>query len=340
MRSRLKKLKRSGLNLQRSKSAVASTMKNLSTISRRVLIGAAFSLSALSALAEKPIITPIIDCHVHLWDLERPEGLSWIKKDDKILYRNFLVKDHKPIAEANGVGGVVVVQAGQSLPDNQWNLDITAEHKDFYRGVVGNLSPVIGTDEFKPLFDKLSQDKRYVGYRLSGRPEGKFTEEFFRDLKLTAKAGKTVDILLGGYSLADALEIAQRVPELKIIVDHMGGIVLDGKPLDPEWVKSFRAVAEQKNVTCKVSALYGRFKTQPAPKDLAPYKEILDLSFECYGADRIIFGSDWPVTESTGDYASVLKLTRAYFDSKGEDVSAKLFYKNAARFYGVSELAP
>ncbi len=300
-----------------------------------ILTSAVFFLGGFSSFAE----SPIIDCHVHLWDLKRPEGLSWIKPENKILYRNFLINDHKPMAENHGVKGVIVVQAGQSLPDNQWNLDITAEHKNFYLGVVGNLSPVIGTDAFKPLFESLTKDRRYVGYRLSGRPEGKFTEAFFQDLKLTANSGKTVDILLGGYSLADALEISQLVPELKIIVDHMGGIVLDGKPLDPLWVKNFRAVANQKNVTCKVSALFGRFQNQPAPKEIGPYQEILDLCWECYGEDRIIFGSDWPVTEQTGDYAAVLKLTRSYFDNKGKEASAKLFHKNAARFYGVTELA-
>jgi predicted TIM-barrel fold metal-dependent hydrolase len=315
-------------------------MKFLSKSIRQIFYGVAFTLGSLTASAEEPIITPIIDCHVHLFTFERPEGLGWIKEDNKILYRDFLVKDHKPIAEANGVTGVVVVQAGQSLPDNQWNLDVTAEHKDLYRGVVGNLSLVIGTDEFKPLFEQLCKDKRYVGYRISGRPEGKLSDTFFRDLKLTAKEGRTLDILLGGFSLADAAEIAQRVPELKIIIDHMGGVQLNGEPLDPEWIKSFRAVAKHKNVTCKISALYGRVKKQPAPQDINFYKEVLDLSWECYGEDRIVYGSDWPVTRTSGDYASVLKLTRAYFDSKGKEVSAKLFYKNAARFYGVSELAP
>jgi len=312
----------------------------ISEVIRRLLFGVAVTLGSLPALAEKPGATPIIDCHVHLWTFERPEGLGWIKKENKTLYRDFLVEDHEPIAKANGVGGVVVVQAGQSIPDNQWNLDITADNKALYRGVVGNLSKVIGTDEFKPLFEKLCKDERYVGYRLSGRPSGALSEAFFRDLKLTAKEGRTVDVLLGGYSLADALEIARRVPELKIIIDHFGGVALNGKPLDPEWVKSFRAVAKHKNVTCKVSALYGRAKKQPAPRNIAFYQEVLDLAWECYGEDRLVYGSDWPVTRTSGDYASVLTLTRAYFDGKGQAASAKLFHKNAARFYGVSELAP
>lgn len=279
---------------------------------------------------------PVIDCHVHLFDIERKEGVTWIAEDDKVLRRSFLPEHHEPVAAANGVKGVVIVQAGQSLPDNQWNLDITAGNKALYRGIVGNLSLVIGTPEFKPLFEKLCEDPRYVGYRISGRIHEKLTEDFFRDLRLTAEKGKTVDFLLGAYSLAEVAEIAARVPELRIIVDHFGGVALDGKPLPAEWVESFRTVAKQPNVFCKVSALYGRFKEQPAPKELAPYTEVLDLAWENFGEDRLIFGSDWPVTERTGDYASVLKLTRAYFDAKGRGVSEKLFSKNAAAFYRVA----
>jgi L-fuconolactonase len=279
---------------------------------------------------------PVIDCHVHLFDIQRTEGVTWIAEDDKVLRRSFLPADHEPIAKANGVTGVVLVQAGQHLPDNQWNLDITASNRSLYLGVVGNLSLVIGTPEFKPLFEKLCEDPRYVGYRISGRTQEKMTDLFFEDLKLTASKGKSVDFLLGGYSLAEVAEIAAGVPELRIIVDHFGGVALDGKPLPAEWVESFRAVAKHPNVFCKVSALYGRFKEQPAPKELAPYKEVLDLAWENFGEDRLVFGSDWPVTERTGDYASVLKLTREYFDNKGRGVSEKLFSKNAAAFYRVA----
>ena len=281
---------------------------------------------------------PIIDCHVHLWDIARPAGLGWIKKENKVLYRSFLPKDHEPIAAANGVRGVVVVQAGQSLPDNQWNLDITAHNKTLYRGVVGNLSEVIGTPQFKPLFETLCKDPRYVGYRLSGRYQEPLKEAFFRDLQLTAERRKTVDFLVGGYRFADIAEIAKRVPDLRIILDHFGGVKLDGSPLDSKWVGELRAVAQQKNVYCKVSALYGRVEKQPAPQDIAFYSPVIDLVFDCFGEDRLVFGSDWPVTETTGDYASVVKLTRAYLDRKGRSVSEKVFHKNAASFYRVPAL--
>ena len=288
--------------------------------------------------AENAAETPVVDCHVHLWDTGRPEGIEWIPKDNKVLNRSFLPEHHAPIAQANGVRAVVIVQAGQSLPDNQWNLGITAHNKPLYRGIVGNLSKVIGTDEFQPLFEKLCQDERYVGYRLSGRYQETLTGAFFRDLQFTAEKGKTLDVLAGAYTLDDVAEIARRVPKLKIILDHFGNVQLNEQPLDPEWVGKMRAVAKFPNVFCKVSALYGRVKPQPAPREIAFYKPVLDLVFECFGEDRLVFGSDWPVSETSGDYASVLTLTKAYFDGKGRQVSDKLFHANAVRFYGIADV--
>lgn len=292
-------------------------------------------LAALSLSPTWAGDSELIDCHVHLWELSRPEGISWIKKEDPVLYRDFLPKTHEAVAKANGVVGVVLVQAGQSIPDNQWNLDITAHNRKLYRGLIGNLSPVIGTDDFKPLLTKLCEDPRYLGYRLSGRYQNDLSEAFYRDLALTAEMGKSVDVLVDKYSLKDVDAMARRVPKLRIILDHFGNIRLDGNTLDAQWVEDFRSVAKQPNVYCKVSALYGRVQKQPAPKDLAFYRPILDLAFDCFGEERLIFGSDWPVSETTGDYASVIALTRSYFDAKGPEVSDKLFHRNAVRFYAI-----
>lgn len=277
----------------------------------------------------------VIDTHVHLYDLSRPDGVTWIDKGIEKLYRNHLPADHEPVAEANGVTGVVLVQAGQSIPDNQWNLDVTAQNKALYRGVVGNLSRVIGTPEFAPLFAKLCEDPRYLGYRISGRYHAELDDAFYRDLELTAAAGKSVDFLVGDWSLKEVDAIAKRMPKLRIIIDHFGGVKLDDKPLDPAWIADFRAVAKNPNVYCKVSALYGRVSPQPAPQDNAFYTPILDLAFECFGEDRLVYGSDWPVTKTTGDYASVLRLTRSYFEPKGAEVCEKLFHRNAERFYAI-----
>ncbi|MAR09653.1 MAG: hypothetical protein CL681_06730 [Blastopirellula sp.] len=279
---------------------------------------------------------PVIDCHVHLWDTNRPE-MTWPRKEHVKLYRPFLPQTHAPICQANGVTGVVVVLSGQALVDNQWNLDVTANRSQLYRGVVGNLSKAIGTDEFKPLFSKLCRDKRYVGYRLSGRYQEGITDELIRDLRFTARMGRTVDFLIGGYSLDDVDTIAGRIPELKIIVDHLGGVQLDGGPHDPKWRQAFRKVARRPNVHCKLSALYGRFQKQPAPQDLDSYRPTIDLALQIFGSDRLIYGSDWPVTTLTGDYTSVINLTKAYFADKEPRLARKVFHDNAIRFYGIAD---
>ena len=312
---------------------------------RPVLVGAVMAMAlaylpaARTADRDPPAGFPIVDTHVHLWDIDRRDGLGWIAADDKVLNRSFLPSHHRRLAAAAGVRAVVVVQAGQSVADNRWNLDITAKDKDLYRGVVGNLSKVIGTDEFAPLFGKLCKDERYVGYRLSGRYQKALTDDFFRHLAQTAEAGRTVDLLVGanGYTLADAEEICRRVPKLKVILDHFGNVELTDRPQAAEWVKAFRAVAKQPNAFCKVSALYGRVKKQPAPKGLAFYRPILDLAVEAFGEDRLLFGSDWPVSEATADYAAAVALVKGYFADKGPAVSKKVLCLNAVTFYGIPE---
>jgi L-fuconolactonase len=119
------------------------------------------------------------------------------------------------------------------------------------------------------------------------------------------------------------------------MLDHFGGVKLSKEPLSAAWIESFRQAAKCPNVYCKVSALYGRFEQQPAPKELSAYQPILKLALESFGEDRIVFGSDWPVTRTTGDYASVLKLTHSFFDEQAPSAVEKLFSRNARAFYGL-----
>lgn len=296
-----------------------------------------FTVLILASSCQTNEEVPIIDCHVHLWDTRRPEGISWPRPEHKDLYRPYLPEHISAIAKSNGVKGIVAMQSGQTIGDNQWNLDII-EQDPLFKGVVGNLSKVIGTKEFKPLFLKLCENKKYLGYRLSGKYQDGLSDALIEDLKLTAKMGKSVDFLVGGYSFKDIAVLAEKVPDLRILMDHIGGIQLDGNPLDQKWVAEFKKMGRHKNVYCKVSALFGRFKKQPAPTDLKYYKEAIDLAVDTFGIDRLVYSSDWPVTELTGDYTSVVKLTKSYFMPMGHDAAYKVFYLNALKFYRVPGL--
>jgi len=294
------------------------------------------SLSFVSCQSDTEEV-PIVDCHVHLWDTRRLEGISWPRPEHKKIYRPYLPEHISPIAKANNVKGIVAMQSGQTTGDNQWNLDII-EKDPLFKGVIGNLSRVIATKEFEPLFKNLCNNKKYLGYRLSGKYKEGLSELLIRHLKLTAAKGKAVDFLVGGYSFKDIREIAKKIPDLRIMLDHFGGVSLNGKGLNPDWVKEFKEMGKYPNIFCKVSAMYGRFKEQPAPKDLKYYTEILDLAYEVFGEDRLIFSSDWPVTEQTADYTSVVNLTKSYFNPKGKKVARKVFFENARQFYKIPDL--
>lgn len=297
-----------------------------------LILSVALSLSGCGSKSTELI--PIVDCHVHLWDTNRPEGISWPRPEHKQIYRPYLPEHISPIAKLNGVKGIVALQSGDTTGDNQWNLDII-ESDPLFKGVVGNLSRVIGTSDFEPLFKDLCKNEKYLGYRLSGKYQGAMNEAFFKHLKMTAAKGKTVDFIVRQYTFEDISTMAERVPDLRIMLNHFGGVSIYREPLKEDWKKAFRAMGQYKNVYCKVSALYGRFQERPAPQELEPYREILDLAYEVFGPDRLVYSSDWPVTERTGDYTSVVKLTKSYFMPKGREIATKVFFENAVRFYRI-----
>ena len=278
---------------------------------------------------------PIIDTHIHLYDTSRPGGVPWPPESDKVLFRPILTKQFNEVADRNGVGMTVVVEASDLVEDNQWVLDLVRDQPERYIGVVGNLP--IGTPEFAGHLKRFSRDKRYVGIRMRQRPRGEdfFNEAVWRDLRLMAKSGKTLDVLLANFSLADIDLIARKVPDLKILVNHVTGLNIERGPADPEWVKAVKRAAQHPNVRCKVSGLFQRSGRSPAPKDLAFYKPTLDVVWEAFGEDRLIYGSNWPVSMRGGTYAEYKAVIMEYFAPKGREVLEKLLHRNARAFYGL-----
>jgi predicted TIM-barrel fold metal-dependent hydrolase len=281
---------------------------------------------------------PIVDTHIHLYDPRRPGGVAWPPPDDKVLYRPILPKDFNKVAGENNITATVIVEASDRVEDNQWILDLVKGQPKRYIGVVGNLP--IGTPEFAGHLKCFSKDKRYVGIRMRQRPgdDEFFTEAVWRDLRLMASRDLTLDVLLANFSLEDIDLIARKVPNLKILINHVTGLIIEGKPADPDWVKAVQKAASHPNVHCKVSGLFQRSNQQPAPKDLTYYKPILDVVYDAFGEDRIIYGSNWPVSLRGGTYAEYKAIIFEHFSPKGRPVMEKLLYRNALKFYGLPDL--
>tara|TARA_Y100000588_G_scaffold82822_1_gene87232 strand:+ start:3897 stop:4814 length:918 start_codon:yes stop_codon:yes gene_type:complete len=278
----------------------------------------------------------IIDTHIHLYDTSRDGGVPWPPEDDDVLYRPTLPKHFDEVCRENGVTATVIVEASDLVKDNQWVLDLVAHNPRRYIGLVGNLP--IGTPGFSGHLERLAADKRYVGIRMRQRPGGDafFTDAVWRDLRLLAEKGLVLDVLLANFSLEDIVLVAEKVPGLKIMINHVTGLMITGAPAEPAWADKVRAAARFPNVYCKVSGIFQRSGKMPAPKELSYYAPIFEVVWEAFGEDRIVYGSNWPVTDRGGEYHEQLSIIREFFAPKGNKVLEKLFWKNAVKFYGVN----
>jgi len=270
----------------------------------------------------------IVDTHIHIYDPTRPQGVPFPEKGD-VLYRRVLPEDYKALAVPKGVTGTIIVEASVWPEDNQWVLDVI-EDDPFVLGLVGNLDP--RADDFGDWLDKLASSPLFLGIR----PRSYAWER--EDLDVMTQAFEKLvayDLELDSGISEGTIEIAKRLPELRIVINHCGNIPADGKPVDPEGLKLMQRAAACPNIFCKVSGLMDlRCKVRPAPTDVAFYTPVLDALWDMFGEDRVIYGSDWPVLDySERTYADAQDMVHAYFAQKGEDVLEKYFWKNAKKAY-------
>jgi len=296
-----------------------------------------FAAFSLSACAQLPKVKHLIDTHIHLYDTEREGGVPWPPVDDNVLYKPHLPAEFERVAKPAGVTGVVIVEASDKLADNDWVLDLTKDSDKFFIALVGNIDPTI--KDFRKQLKPLRKNPRFVGIRARRKGGVDYADkQVLKNFKLLSKRGLSVDILMNGQgveTLEKVAVMAAEVPELRIVVDHVLGYNIDGKAPSAEWIAAAKKLAANKNVSCKISGLYQRCVEQPASKDPAHYKALLDILWNEFGSDRLIYGSNWPCTKKSGDYTSFVTLVNAYFSEKGQEACEKLFWKNANRAYNL-----
>lgn len=276
----------------------------------------------------------IIDTHTHFYDPSRPDGVPWPPKNDPVLYRTILPRDYQCIQQPAKVDGTVVVEASPLLEDNQWILNLAVKEK-FIVGFVGNLP--VGTDGFATHLKRFAANPVFRGIRVRPAP-GKarwFESTFLADLKLLADRDLSLDVV-GGRDLLDVLPgLARAVPTLRIVIDHLAGVKIDGKQPDTDWVRAMQQAAGHSNVFCKVSGLVegSGQRGGKAPRQSDFYRPTFDAIWNLFGEDRLIYGSNWPVCEHFADLGTVERIAREYFATKGLAVMAKVFSTNARRAY-------
>ena len=274
----------------------------------------------------------VIDTHTHFYDPTRPGGVPW-PPEDSPLHRTVLPADWLAVAEPCGVRETVIVEASPLVEDNQWILDLAAQEKCIV-GFVGNLDPTDAA--FEANVKRFAANPLFVGVRWrSGLVDiEKEVPQILRGAQVLADHNLELD-LNGSAALLPAVDrIAREVPTLRIVINHLGSAG-DPRELKTEWKDGIAQVAQQPLVDMKVSALVEQVKgpAGEAPSDVGFYLPILDYLWEQFGEDRLLYGSNWPVSDRGGDYAKVFNLVHEYFAAKGPAVAAKYFSENAKRTY-------
>ena len=243
--------------------------------------------------AEQGIL--IVDTHIHLYDPTRPQGVPWPDPANKQLYRTVLPQHCRELAEPEGVGGAVVVEASAWVEDNQWILDL-AVGAPFIRGLVGRIEP--GDPNFVDHLERFAANPLFRGIRFWEHDWSTTNAVFFEAMTALAAKGLVLDVIFPSRDPEALFELARRLPQLQIVIEHIAQVPVDGRPPDPTWQQNMQRAGQYPQIAMKVSALMENCVTRPAPAAGDYYTPTLDALWEAFGADRLFYGSNWPPTLS------------------------------------------
>ncbi len=278
----------------------------------------------------------MIDAHHHFWEYS-PEAYEWIGPGMEILRRDFGPADLEPILRAQGVEGVVSVQARSSVEETDFLVGL-ARQTSFVRGVVGWMP--LADPGVERWLEKFAGEPLVKGFRhvLQGEPDERhmLRDDFNRGVAALHDHGFTYDILIYPRHLRHVPEFVDRHPGQVFVLDHLAKPRVETDAPDPEWVAGLREVAKRDSVSVKVSGLVTEVVPglEWTPALLRPYfLEVL----EAFGADSVLFGSDWPVCLLRSDYARWLATVREWVAPLGMEEREAVLGGNATRIYGLTK---
>lgn len=271
----------------------------------------------------------MIDTHLHLWDLERG-SYEWLGPQHGALHRSFHPDEAERELAATGVRSAVLVQAEDSIEDTRYLLDVAAR-RPWVLGVVG----WVRLDEPETAERQLAEldDPALLGIRhlVHDDPRADFLDldTVRRSLRLLADAGLTFDVpdAWPGH-LEAAARVADHHRDLVLVIDHLAKPPRGGSDL-PDWEKALREIAERPNVVAKVSGL----QRAGQPFTASALRPVFTVALEAFGVDRLMFGSDWPMTIDQGGYAAAHAVARDLFDELSTAEQHALWSRTASTIY-------
>ncbi|MDQ2718660.1 MAG: amidohydrolase family protein [Bacteroidota bacterium] len=274
----------------------------------------------------------MVDAHVHFWKYNKIKD-AWITDKMKMLQRDFLPKHLKPELHGNEMDAIIAVQADQSESETGLLLSFVNENPEI-KGIVGWVD--LQNENVKERLDYFSKFNAIKGFRhiVQAEPAGFLqNKKFLNGIKAMQNFKFTYDILIYENQLEDAIEFINKFPDQKFILDHCAKPDIKNKNIT-EWEKSIHEIAKNKNLYCKLSGLTTETQWNNwNEKDFKPY---LDVVFDSFGTDRLLFGSDWPVMLLSGNYTNWKNLIEIYMTNFSLGEKQKVFGNNAIKFYNLN----
>jgi L-fuconolactonase len=274
----------------------------------------------------------IVDGHVHLWDVDvNPQ--PWITDDSSPLARTFGPDELQPLLAAGGIDSVIAVQGACLDSDTDYLFAVAAAHE-----WVGAVTAWVDLLDRRTAADRLEQlaatgKLRAVRHLVNIEDDDHWLlrPAVLESLDLLEERGLILEVPVEfPRHFGDVGLLAVRFPGLRIVVDHLGKPPLATSAM-PAWETELRALAPFENVYAKVSGLGTTLGTQDwRADDLRPAVEV---ALDAFGAQRLLWGSDWPVAILNGSYERVWAATREVVSATAGAGAADIFGGTAVRLY-------
>jgi len=278
----------------------------------------------------------MIDTHVHIWDPARVH-YAWLEEEGPILNRAYNIQQWVEATEGNGITGALLVQAANNLEDTGLMLE-AAESCSLVKGVVGWL-PLIEPEKVAMLLEGDFGSNKYIkGIRhlIHNEPDPRWLlqTEVIESLKILANHGLPFDLVgILPEHIETALLVAEKVPGLYMVFDHLNQPPIDTGDKFGEWGELLAEAARHDKFYCKISGL-GFPSGKPfkwKAEDVAPY---IGFVLQKFGTDRCFCGGDWPVSLLAGEYSYTMDIYKLVLQGLlDKDNMDKVLDRNAEAFY-------
>ena len=274
-----------------------------------------------------------IDAHQHFWHFNESE-YHWDADQQRILRQDYLPGHLEYYLRDNGLEGTVAIQVRQLVEENDYLIQL-AETNRFIKGVVGWLD--LCSDELSVDLERYQGKLCGLRHIIDDEADVDFMlqEKFIRGIGKLNNYGYTYDLLVRPEHLGNCIALVEQFPNQQFVIDHLAKPSITTGTMSP-WQEDINSLAERQNVYCKLSGMVTEADFTAWGEEELPLNEFLpymDVVLEAFSADRLMYGSDWPVCTLASTYDEVYDIVNEYIIKLSVDEQARIMGDTATNFY-------